>query len=106
VRGKGQIDVDQGVGFREALPGRLGGAEPVDDPRVLPQQISMRLQEVLVRYRNATRPVLHRVHLMHRKAHELRQIFGKRRFPAPRIAEYGDHVHGRRSFLSGPRIAR
>jgi hypothetical protein len=44
-----QIDVDERVRESEALPGGLAVAEAFDDPRVLPQDLRVGLEVLLVR---------------------------------------------------------
>jgi hypothetical protein len=46
-----QVDVDQRVRNREALPAELDRAVAVDDPRVAPQELGVRLQKLVLRNR-------------------------------------------------------
>src|SRR5579863_1069940 len=59
MRDERQIDIDQRVGLREPFPGGGDGAKAVDDPFVLPQQIRMRFQVLLLRDFAAAGPKLH-----------------------------------------------
>src|SRR6185503_2731969 len=57
-----QVDVDQRVRARKALPRQLDRPVAIDDPRLTLQDLRVRLHELVVRDRGSAGPELHHVH--------------------------------------------